>query len=318
MNVSTPTIKVTKEIGTDSVAKVYVAELQKGTIEFAESVQPGIPREEKWVNIVSCLVGCPARCKMCDAGKEYRGPLTKGEILDQVDFLVKKRFGGTHVPVRKWKVQFTRMGEPAYNPAVLEVLEELPEIYDAPGLLPSVSTIDPKGCDAFFSRLKDIKNRLYSDGMFQLQFSIHTTDEKKRDELIPVPKMSFKEIASYGESFFSEGDRKITLNFVVMEEYPIELDVLKKFFDPSLFIIKLTPLNPTRNAEENTLKGLLDPHDEKSVSVLVEELKSSGYDVIVSIGDLEENQIGSNCGMFVSGDSEDSKESEEFEEYSSV
>jgi len=296
-------MNVTKEIGTDQVAKVYVAETEKGTIEFAESMQPGVPREEKWVNIVSCLVGCPVRCKMCDAGKSYQGPLTKGEILEQVDFLVKKRFPGGQIPVKKWKVQFTRMGEPAYNSAVLDALEELPKIYDAPGLLPSVSSIGPKGCDQFFKRLRTIKNNLYSDGMFQMQFSIHTTDEKKRDELIPVPKMSFEDIASFGSSFFTEGDRKITLNFVVMEEYPIEVGILKKFFDPNLFIIKLTPLNPTRNADQNSLSGLLDPHDEKSVAGLVGELRSSGYDVIVSIGDLEENQIGSNCGMFVSKDS---------------
>ena len=154
------TMNVTKEIGTDQIAKVYVAETQKGTIEFAESMQPGVPREEKWVNIVSCLVGCPARCKMCDAGKEYRGPLTKDEILDQVDFLVQKRFPSGQIPVKKWKVQFTRMGEPAYNAAVLDALEELPKIYDAPGLLPSVSTIGPKGCNQFFERLKNIKNNL--------------------------------------------------------------------------------------------------------------------------------------------------------------
>ncbi len=31
----------------------------------------------------------------------------------------------------------------------------------------------------------------------------------------------------------------------------------------------------------------------------VEELKSTGYDVIISIGDTRENEIGSNCGMYV-------------------
>jgi len=60
-------VKVVKEIGTDDLAKVYVAQIENGTIEFAESVQPPLTRDQKWVVIISCLVGCPARCLMCDA-----------------------------------------------------------------------------------------------------------------------------------------------------------------------------------------------------------------------------------------------------------
>ena len=34
-------------------------------------------------------------------------------------------------------------------------------------------------------------------------------------------------------------------------------------------------------------------------SGLVSRLKDAGYDVIISIGNLEENKIGSNCGQFI-------------------
>ena len=49
------------------------------------------------------------------------------------------------------------MGEPTLNPAVLDVLDELPGLYDAPGLMPSISTVAPKGCDDFQERLMQIK-----------------------------------------------------------------------------------------------------------------------------------------------------------------
>ena len=69
------------------------------------------------------------------------------------------------------------MGEPAFNPAVLELLRELPSRYQAPGLMPSLSTIAPGGVDGFFEALLEIKNELYPGGKFQFQFSLHTSDE---------------------------------------------------------------------------------------------------------------------------------------------
>jgi len=41
------------------------------------------------------------------------------------------------------------MGDPALNLDVLTVLEKLPGIYDAPGLLPSISTVGPKNSEEF-------------------------------------------------------------------------------------------------------------------------------------------------------------------------
>jgi 23S rRNA (adenine2503-C2)-methyltransferase len=32
---------------------------------------------------------------------------------------------------------------------------------------------------------------------------------------------------------------------------------------------------------------------------VADTLRQAGYEVIISIGDLEENQIGSNCGQYV-------------------
>ena len=293
-------VKVIREVGNDKLAKVYIAEIEKGQIEFAESLQPPLSRKEKWVIIISCLVGCPARCLMCDAGKKFSGKMTKDEILEQIDYLVDKRFPDQKIDTEKFKIQFTRMGEPAFNPAVLDVLRELPNRYDASNIIPSVSTIGPKNYSKFFDELIGIKNELYSGGKFQMQFSIHTTDIDKRDVLIPVPKMSFEEIGEYGESFYVPRDRKITLNFVMMEGYPIEAEVIEKHFFPDKFLVKLTPLNPTGNAGRNNLKTALDPCDEGSVSTLVYDLKNRGFEVIVSIGELEENEIGSNCGQYVS------------------
>ncbi|MFA4814746.1 MAG: radical SAM protein [Candidatus Gracilibacteria bacterium] len=238
---------------------------------------------------------------MCDAGNSYHGKLSKEEMLEQIDHLVDRHFPSRIIPVKKFKIQFTRMGEPAFNEAVLDLLEELPVRYQAPGLIPSVSTVGPKNAQDFFERLIQIKKKLYEGGHFQMQFSIHTTDAQKRDQLIPTPKMSFKEIAEFGERFFTPGDRKITLNFIVMKGYPIDPQVLAQFFHPDRFILKFTPLNPTARAQEKGLINILQSHtQEAKVQTLLDECHALGFETIVSIGELEENSIGSNCGQYVS------------------
>lgn len=295
-------LKILGEYGKENLAKVYVASMRDSReylVEFVESVQPPIPREKKWVLIVSTLFGCPVGCRMCDAGGDYKGKLTSEEILDEIDYMVRRRFPDGKIPIPKFKIQFARMGDPALNPEVLTVLEKLPSIYDAPGLLPSISTVAPKNSEQFLERLFEIKNRFYKNGRFQLQFSVHTTDNDKRDELIPISKMSFQEIADYGVRFYEDGDKKITLNFAMSKGYPVDIGIIRQYFDPEKFIIKLTPVNPTEMAICNELISEIDAHNPSSADQIVNDFRSHSYDVILSIGEVEENKIGSNCGQFV-------------------
>ena len=290
-------MKVLAKAGNEEVATVYVAEMENGRlIEFVESVQPPIPREKKWVLIVSSLYGCPVGCRFCDAGGSYQGKLSEDEIMSQIDYLIRRRFPDGSVPVGKFKIQFARMGDPALNPAVLDVLEELPHRYDAPGLMPTLSTVAPAKSEPFFERLAEIKSELYRD-RFQLQFSIHTTDKRKRDWLIPVGKWGLGEISKYGESFHRDGERKVTLNFALSDGMPVEPEVLLRYFNPDKFLIKITPVNPTYRANENGISSHIIP--EKAKYEVIDALKAAGYEVILSIGELEENDIGSNCGQYI-------------------
>lgn len=293
-------MKVIASAGREDVAMVYVVDVSDGyLVECVESVQPPIPREEKWVLLVSTMFGCPVGCMMCDAGGHYQGKPTKEEILSQIDFLVSKRYPDRNITAAQFKIQFARMGEPALNPSVLDVLDELPSRYKAPGLMPSISTVAPKGTRAFFERLLSIKNEKYSGGHFQFQFSIHTTDSQLRDKLIPVKKWSFDEMAAYGDRFYQSGDRKVSLNFALAQDVPVDPEALLKYFDPDRFLVKITPLNPTYRATENKLTTYIDPYNDNKAYSVVRSLEGAGYQVIVSIGEVEENYIGSNCGQYI-------------------
>jgi 23S rRNA (adenine2503-C2)-methyltransferase len=288
-------LRVLAESGNDDLARVYVAESADGRMfEFVESVQPPVPLSEKWVLIVSTLFGCPVGCPFCDAGNFYEGRLAADDILSQIDYLVSRRFPGGIVGTRRLKIQFARMGDPALNDEVLKVLERLPDLYPGDILFPSISTVAPAGRDLFFEEVRRIKDRLYGR-RFQLQFSVHSTDPASRARLIPWQTWDLAEIAEYGARFRKPGERKVTLNFALALGAPLEAEALRRLFDPGTFLIKITPVNPTHQAVMNGISsaiaaGAADCDEAR-------ELRAAGYDVIISIGEPEENRIGSNCGQ---------------------
>ena len=290
-------MKVIAKTGNDKLATVYVAQSDNGKLlEFVESVPPPFTIDEKWVLIISTLYGCPIKCRFCDAGSYYNGKPTKDELLFQIDYLIKNRFGSKSIPSKKFKIQFSRMGEPSFNPAVLGMLKDIPTHYDAPGFYPSLSTITPNGTDEFFEELLLIKNKYYKN-KFQFQYSIHSTDLNQRDWLIPVKKWDFEKMAKFGKKFHKNNQQKVTLNFALTDNTIVEPDVLLNHFNPDNFLIKITPINPTFKAKKNNLDSSFTNSSKQNV--IIDNLRNAGYEVIVSIGNLTENEIGSNCGQHV-------------------
>ncbi len=165
----------------------------------------------------------------------------------------------------------------------------------------------------FIFRIAIERAKSHSDrvGNFQLQFSLHTTDPILRRQIIPVDSWSMAEIADYGREFYSPGDRKITLNFALAKGSPLEPSTLKQHFHPDLFLIKITPLNPTYRAQQNNLSSHIDPASNDERIDLVDKIRNAGYTVILSIGEQEENKIGSNCGQYLKAHVDSESEMEE-------
>ena len=106
-------------------------------------------------------------------------------------------------------------------------------------------------------------------------------------------------MAEYGEQFYSPGDRKITLNFALVQGMPVEPSILLRYFSPDKFLIKITPLNPTYRARKNNMSSYIEPLREQIDCDIAAALHKAGYEVLVSIGEMEESQIGSNCGQYL-------------------
>ncbi len=297
-----PLWRVVEKRGREELAWVYRAQsttTPTDEIEFAEALAPPLPREDKWVLVLSSFIGCPVQCAFCDAGLKPGRRLSADEILGQADLLVLGRYPSRYVPVRKFKVQLARVGEPMLNPAALEALRRLPERYDAPGLVPCVSTMAPCGSEPLFEELLALRKEVYAGRDFQLQFSLHATDEDYRKRLFGVPAWPLAEIARYGDRFHQPGTRKVTLNFALARGAPLEPDALAQTFSTERFAVKLTPLNPTLSGQERGLRTAIDPADPAPAEAVARKLRTLGFETIVSIGEPEENRLGSNCGQML-------------------
>lgn len=291
-------MKLISQQGREDLAIVYVARSEGGNlVEFVESLHPPKPREDKWILTVSTLYGCPVNCTICDAGPYYLGRISKEGMFWQLDKMISGRYPDSVIPVNQLKVHFTRMGEPTFNMAVLDVINEFEWYWQAPGFMPSISTIAPNGSEKFLDELVKLKNQKFRHGKFQLQFSIHTTDKKKRDLMMPVKKWSFQKMAEYGKKFFGEGDRKISLSFAPSAENEIDIDKLKNIFDPEIFIIKLTPLNETESVIKNQFTPLISNENNALAAELAAKFENFGYEAIISFNNNEEIKIGSTCGQ---------------------
>ncbi len=290
-------MEIVAKYGRDDLAILYIAQEDGKFIEFVESLQPPVPRDMKWVLILSTMYGCPVKCSMCDAGTYYHGKISYDVMYKQIDYMVSKRYPDRTIPAEKFKIQFARMGEPALNPDVLDVMRKLPELYNAPGLMPCISTIAPSNANKFMDEMLEIKNDLYPNGHFQLQFSIHSTEEDVRKKVIPYKIWTLEEIAAYGEAFWQKGDRKITLNFAAEKGNPLDPDRLLEVYDPKKFFIKITPINPTEIAKAHSLQSMISPETGEFAKQKIKAIQDKGFDVLLSIGELEENHIGSNCGQ---------------------
>jgi len=105
-------------------------------------------------------------------------------------------------------------------------------------------------------------------------------------------------MADYSRLFFERGDRKITLNFAARKAFR-SIRPNCGAFSRRYFSHQDYPHQPTNAAYASGLESLIDPNEPEAARALCRRFEETGYETILSIGELEENHIGSNCGMYV-------------------
>jgi len=258
-----------------------------------------LPLTEKWVITISTQYGCSMGCKFCDVPKV--GPGKNATYKD----LIKQILTGIYIhpeikTTKRLNIHFARMGEPTWNPNVLDATKWAKEHLNPEYKIhPVVSTMMPRKNEwlrTFIHTWMRIKNRLL-DGNAGLQLSINSTSDKERREMFRGNACSFQEIAKIMRGIIPKG-RKITLNFAVAD-YEIDPSVLLNYFDPDDYIIKLTPMHKTGAAVKNGIKTSGDyteyyPYEEHERNLI-----KAGYDVLVFIASKEEDLGLITCGNVI-------------------
>ncbi len=294
-------MEVLRVEGDPEVAEVAVIRFRGDdgkSVECVDGLAPPLTRQQKWIINISTQFGCPVGCPFCDAAFAYHGNPTADELLAQVRWGLDRHPAELRNTCEKLKVHFARMGEPSLNPSCLEAAEELPNIIPTKGLWCCMATVAPTGRDGFFQQLYNLKERLYR-GRFQLQFSVQSTNEQDRNRLIPMSHWSLNELAEFGKNFHEPGDRKVVLNFALAHDVEFDPEVIVDTFDPAHFAAKLTPVNPTARGAEQGFQTVLRSEHEKTIQAACDALTERDFDVVLSIGDEREDEVGSNCGQAV-------------------
>lgn len=197
-------------------------------------------RNERWMVGVSTQSGCPVRCKFCATGKLSKcRNLSSDEIVNQIVEVVLRN-NITPATAKEFKINYTRMGEPFLNiENVKEAIQEIDRIYPAAKTHHYISTVGIKGSD--FSWIK---------ANTTLQISLHSLDENRRNDLIPYKnKMTIEELGQIR----TKSSLKTTVNLTLVDEKDFDINLLKKYFDPQYFFIKLSPINKNEISDNNKL-----------------------------------------------------------------
>lgn len=259
---------------------------------------------EKMVVTISTQKGCPMNCMFCDCPKVgFHGNVSRQELIEEVSNAIEF----SHCDyTQRFNLHLARMGEPSLNARnVLDFLKHdlCRVVYSqmvADVIHPVFTTMCPNGLGV--KKMQDIltefcciKNWDYK-GEAGLQLSINSTDEEQRKVLFRGKSLSLREISEIARKLPNPIGRKYTLNFPVTDKTILDPKRLSELFDKNKFIVKITPIHETNEANAN---GINTPEGYYKYDVykqFEEPLIKEGWEVIVFIPSLEEDADRITCG----------------------
>lgn len=273
--------------------------------------KPTRPLQEKWVVTLSTQYGCQVGCKFCDVPKVgFRGNATTDDLWGQFKNAISA-FPDVKYTDRL-NLHFARMGEPMDNfENVMRFSEglgsrrasgQLSRLVRADVIHPVFTTCMP----AHVSRYEATCNLVSWANMISacygsggLQISVNSTDDSQRDDMFNGMSYGLPDIASICKALPEPVGRKYCLNFALHDGTIIDSVKLAKLFSPQRFMVKLTPMHHTSSCTKNGTV-LSDGHDSYcAYAEKVVELESAGFDVLVFIPSLDEEEGLITCGNAV-------------------
>lgn len=272
-----------------------------------------MPLSEKWVITVSTQYGCPMRCTFCDVPNvEWHGNATFDDLKDQL-YTALSLFPDVKYTERL-NLHFARMGDPIFNKAVFEFARwcytNKQQIKHDTGLRietfhPVLTTSLPRKFSKLEDRIMewcDIKNNLYN-GQAGLQFSINSTNEDQRKQMFAGLSLTLEELAKIAERMPDPFSRKYCLNFAYSTDYEIDAAKVASLFDKEKFMCKITPIHNNTACTENGIATVDGYSTFRPYSAPEEALRKEGFDVLVFVPSMDEEDGLVTCGNAILGGS---------------
>jgi len=240
---------------------------------------------DRTVLCISVQSGCPVGCSFCGTGKNFIRNLTADEIVTQVHYIFKDKDIDIN-KVKKLQIMFMSMGEPFLNYIeVASAIRILNAIYPTAQLL--VSTIAPK----MVVILEDFIQMSDNIPQIGLQFSIHKSDDDRRNELIPFKnKLSLIEIRDYGIKWWKATGRKPYCNYCIdyFNNKHTDFISLRDMFPKDIFCFTFSVICPLDKCDMH--------QDLTEIREFEQSFIDAGYDTRIFDPDGQDD-IGAGCGQ---------------------
>ena len=277
-----------------NAVKIHKAERSNdGTIKYSLKLHDSklvegvlIPSKKRLTACISSQVGCSLSCTFCATGTlKLERNLNYAEIYDQIFILNEEALLNFGKPLSN--IVYMGMGEPLLNYENLLKSIELVSSKNGLSMSPKRITVSTAGIAKMIKKLADDEVR------FNLAISLHSSDDVKREEIMPINKsINLEELKESIKYFFEKTGIRITYEYILFKDINDSLDdahELVKFCKSTPCKVNLIEYNsvdniPFEKASNNKTEKFINFLNEKNV--IVNLRRSKGKDINAACGQL--------------------------------
>ncbi len=278
---------VSDALSTDGTRK-WLLQLADGNV--IETVF--IPEAGRGTLCISSQAGCALDCSFCATGRQgFNRNLTTGEIISQLWLAAQLLDNDSKSGKRITNVVMMGMGEPLLNfDNVVRAIRIMMDDF-AYGLSKRRVTVSTAGVVPAMDRLADILD-------MRLAVSLHATNDKLRNELVPLnKKYPLKELFQACHRFVDKQKARyrITFEYVLLDgvnDKPEHARALIKLLDGLPTLLNLIPFNPFEGSGYKTsspqaIKRFSEQLHKAEITTVIR--KTRGEDIAAACGQLAGN-----------------------------
>ncbi len=244
-----------------------------------------IPSKKRITACISSQAGCSLSCNFCATGKlTLKRNLTSSEIYDQVFLLNEESKKYFEKPITN--IVYMGMGEPLLNYNCL--LESIDFITTKKGLnmSPKRITVSTVGIAKIIKKLGDDMVK------FNLAISLHSAEDSKRSNLMPINNnINLNQLKEAVEYFYKKTKTRITYEYILLKNINDSINDAKKLLD----FIKITPCK-INLIEYNTVSDFeFEKSTNKKTDLFINFLEK--HNVIVNLRKSKGKDINAACGQ---------------------